>query len=452
MKNHRILVFIFSIFVFIILIFYPNQSIVVEAPEYQNKILTEDLLNINLILNSETSQIIDETLNRYCKITGFNGVVMIVNNGDLVFNKAYGYANTGKDKIPMATDMPFQLASVSKQFTAAAIMKLKQDNLLDYDDNVYSYIPDFPYKEVTIKQLLNHTAGMFNYMYLLENNWNNENKFANNDTLMRMISKSGLPLYFTPGKRFDYSNTGYAVLASIVEHISNKSFQDFMDENFFTPLGMKNTYVSTGTNITDNSVNGFVRYRSRLYPYEYTIHDGIAGDKGIYSTSWDMYKWDKSLYNYKVLSKEILEEAFNPTVINKRKVVPYGYGFRLKEENGQKVVYHNGMWEGFRINYYRYPEMKNTILVMNNCGFNVSSLTSKIKSIVNNIESEEIGTKFVINSILNGNLEVAKYAYYLAKYEDNFSQEKFDSITEYLWEKKYYQYYNDFIFIIPKTF
>ncbi|MDL2228097.1 beta-lactamase family protein [Odoribacter sp. OttesenSCG-928-L07] len=448
MSKTKILSLIITILIYGILIFYPTQSIVVEAPEYQNKILSEDLLNVNQILNSRTSQIIDESLSRYSKMTGFNGVVMIVKNGDLIYNKAFGYANSGRNKIPLSTEMPFQLASVSKQFTAAAIMKLKQDGLLDYNDNVSKYIPEFPYNDVTIKQLLNHTGGMFNYMYLLENQWDCEEKFATNDTLIKMISKSEMPLYFTPGKRFDYSNTGYAVLASVVEHISNKPFSDFMNDHFFNPLGMKNTYVSTGTNITENSVNGFFRYRRGLAPIEYTVHDGIVGDKGVYSTSWDMYKWDKSLYNNKILSEEVLEEAFNPTIIGKRKVVPYGYGFRLKEEDGQKVVYHNGVWEGFRINYYRYPETESTILVMNNCGFNISSLTSRIKSLMNEIENEEAETKFVITSILNGNKEEAQSAYNLAIEEDNFNQEKFDLIANYLWENRYFQFYEDFLSIV----
>ncbi|MDL2243088.1 beta-lactamase family protein [Bacteroidales bacterium OttesenSCG-928-K03] len=448
MSKTKILSLIITILIYGILIFYPTQSIVVEAPEYQNKILSEDLLNVNQILNSRTSQIIDESLSRYSKMTGFNGVVMIVKNGDLIYNKAFGYANSGRNKIPLSTEMPFQLASVSKQFTATAIMKLKQDGLLDYNDNVSKYIPEFPYNDVTIKQLLNHTGGMFNYMYLLENQWDCEEKFATNDTLIKMISKSEMPLYFTPGKRFDYSNTGYAVLASVVEHISNKPFSDFMNDHFFNPLGMKNTYVSTGTNITENSVNGFFRYRRGLAPIEYTVHDGIVGDKGVYSTSWDMYKWDKSLYNNKILSEEVLEEAFNPTIIGKRKVVPYGYGFRLKEEDGQKVVYHNGVWEGFRINYYRYPETESTILVMNNCGFNISSLTSRIKSLMNEIENEEAETKFVITSILNGNKEEAQSAYNLAIEEDNFNQEKFDLIANYLWENRYFQFYEDFLSIV----
>ena len=446
----KVSAYIFAALLSIVLLLYPAKSVVVDAPAYHNNVSLEDLLEINKILTSETSQKIDNILNRYSKITAFNGVVMLVNKGDMIYNKAFGYVD--RNKTPLKTDMPFQLASVSKQFTAAAIMKLKKDNLLDYNDKVNKYIKDFPYKDVTIKQLLNHTGGMFNYMALLEEKWNPADPFPNNDTLMRMISQSELPLYFKPGKDFFYSNTGYVVLASVVESISKKTFQDFMNENFFAPLGMSNTFVSVGSNISENSVGGFIMHRNRLYPFDLTIHDGIVGDKGIYSTSWDMYKWDKSLHDYSILTEDVLEDAYYPTIVNKRNIIPYGFGFRLSDENGQRMVYHNGVWEGFRINYHRYPDSKSAVLVMNNSGHNISALTAGIKYALNNLEDENIETRFVVHCLLSNNFKAAQYAYFLARFEDCFDKDIFNEIKEYLWRNKYYRFYEDFSFLVPETF
>ena len=171
----------------------------------------------------------------------FNGNVLVAYKGSCIYNESFGYADMLRRR-ELEKDDIFQLASVSKQFTAMAIMILKEQNKLNYDDAVTKYIPEFPYPRITIRMLLNHTSGLPNYMWLVEHHWKGSNAPYNED-IVKMMAEHKLLLYFTPGSRWDYSNTGYITLASIVERVTNEKFADFMYENTFEPLKMNNSFV-----------------------------------------------------------------------------------------------------------------------------------------------------------------------------------------------------------------
>ncbi len=300
------------------------------------------------------------------KKQGFNGVVLIANNHQIIYKAALGYSNL-ESKTKLLVDDQFQLASVSKQFTAVAIMILKERNYLRYDDKVNKYISDFPYPEITIRQLLTHRSGLAEYRWFLDPVLEDKSVAISNSDMLKYISSIKPALNFRPGTRFLYSNTGYAVLASIVEKISRMSFSSFMKKVIFNPLGMNNTRIYSKCYSPDmpGRVCGYER-NGRL-PAENDCFNGITGDKNVFSTATDLFIWDQALYSDKLIKQETLAEAFKEGSPKKRNKKNYGFGWRLNYENPDKqIVYHGGWWHGFRTYFMRNLSDGNTLIVLSN--------------------------------------------------------------------------------------
>ncbi|GIV33003.1 MAG: hypothetical protein KatS3mg031_0538 [Chitinophagales bacterium] len=344
---------------------------------YSGELLGHDILKNPAVQQLEENYIeqlvqckkedrLQQLLERYRRYYRFNGSVLAVWKGNIVCNTTMGYADFSTRE-PLTTHMPFQLASVSKQFTAAAIMLLKQQGKLNFDDEIRKYIPRWPYAGMTIRHLLNHTAGLPNYMWLLEHKWSGDRAPYNHE-VVAMLIKHHLPLNFVPGKYHAYSNTGYVVLAYLVEKISGEFFADFLHNHFFEPLGMKNTFAySSAINRRNRAkVAGYMRTKKGYRVIDETVHDGCMGDKGIYSTAEDLYLWDQALYSGRIIKPEILEEAFTMCTLKNKRRVPYGFGFRLIDRGDSKTVYHHGLWNGFRTSFVRYVTDSCTIIVLNN--------------------------------------------------------------------------------------
>jgi len=358
---------------------------------------------------------IDSLMQRRAKQNYFNGNVLVAYKGQCIYNKSFGYADMQRRK-ELKNDDVFQLASVSKQFTAMAIMILKEKNLLSYDDSITKFIPDFPYPRVTVRMLLNHTSGLPNYYWLVEHHWH-QKKSPNNDEIMELLAKHKLGLYFTPGRRWDYSNTGYVVLASIVERVSEQNFADFMYKNVFEPLQMNNSFVYSSTLISakkDKLIGYYYRGRRyRMIPE--TINDGAVGDKGVYSTSEDLFKWDQGLYNNTLVSQETLDEAISTFKLRDKYEIPYGFGFRIKTRNDKKIAYHHGKWNGFRTSLLRYVEDTNTVIVLNHTS---SSLNNAIIRDIQQVLDDSLKfdmTHELVASILDDGLESAVEFYFKQK-------------------------------------
>lgn len=316
----------------------------------------------------------DSIMKTFVNTRNFNGNVLIAINHSVVYTASFGYADM-LSKVPLSLNTAFQLASVSKQFTAMAILLLHQEKKLSIDDYLQQYIPELPYPNVTIRHLLNHTAGLPNYMSYIELEWNKP-KLPDNEDMIGVLCKAGVSTMFAPGSRFSYSNTGYAVLASVVERVSQMPFSQFLHKRFFQPLGMFNTFTSA--ELIDNQriaapiSSGHRRLRKGFVRTDITINDRILGDKGVYSTVNDLFKWDKALYLGKLIQPSLLEQAYFPAKLRSKKSVSYGFGFRIELSDQGKIVYHHGLWEGFRNSFYRYIEKGNTIIILNNLnqGFN----------------------------------------------------------------------------------
>jgi CubicO group peptidase (beta-lactamase class C family) len=329
---------------------------------------------------------IEQKIDSLLKRRGFNGSVMVAHKGQAVYNKSLGKSRFTQTQEFAENHNIFQLASVGKQFTAVAILMLFDRGLIDLDDQVCKHIEGFPYEDITIRHLLNHTSGLQNYFYVIDNHWKKEHLPTHQDMLDLFIARR-LPLNFTPGRRFSYSNSGYAFLAMLVETVSGEKFSDFVQNNIFLPLGMKNSFVfhpDMDLNEISQRMNlsfGYERMGRRLREIPVDYIDGITGDKGIFSCTEDLLKWDNALENDLLLKPQTKALAFDNGRLRSGTPVNYGFGYRLKSTGGQRVVYHNGWWRGFRTAYVRLPE-NTLIVVLNNTNASVIGLENQIQKLI----------------------------------------------------------------------
>lgn len=296
----------------------------------------------------------------------FNGTVLFAEKGIIVYANAFGIKNRRtKDSLELGSK--FQLASATKPFTAYAVMLLKERNKLSYSDSIRHFFPNFSYENITIHQLLTHRSGLPEYFYFADKYWKDENNITinNNDVIDLLIEYEPMR-YYLPGQRYDYCNTNYAILAAIIEKVSGEPYSQFMKEEIFLPLGMSDTEVYDKE---ENPGNGHevVGYMGRRIA-DNTYLNGVVGDKGIYSTVIDMFKFDRALYAGTLVSKKELDSVAyqlgNPELYDNDN---YGYGWRVnKRKDGTKLVHHAGWWKGFRSYFIRELKTEKVIIVLTN--------------------------------------------------------------------------------------
>ncbi len=297
----------------------------------------------------------------------FNGNILFAEKGKVIAHSSFGYANFRK-KEKLSINHSFQLASASKPVTAVATLQLIEKGKLSLEDTIQKFFPEFPYKNITIHQLLSHRSGMSQYTHFCDRPdsiWPDKNKTINNDNVLKIMSEIVPLINYPPNKRYYYCNTNYLILASIIEKISGMKFNAYLKKYIFNPIGMENTVVYDRTNLQELKlpVQG---YEGRI-PWEDVYLNGCVGDKGIYSTTMDLLKFDRALKHNLIISDSIKELAFTKKNKNFRNNHNYGYGFRLKfTEKFGKIVYHTGWWKGFRSYFINIPEKDQTIIVLNN--------------------------------------------------------------------------------------
>jgi len=346
----------------------------------------------------------------FAPVTGkpaFNGNVLIAEKGNIIYQKSFGKADLEK-KLPLNSESVFELASVSKQFTAMGIMILKKQNKLSYDDSLRKFFPELPYHNITVLQLLQHTSGLPDYMPLFNEHWDST-KIAVNSDIIKLLSQYKPDTLFAPGAKWEYSNTGYALLASIIEKVSGKKFGEFLRKNIFEPLGMKRTQVYCRryeNRKIDNYAYGYVMDKKTnkfVLPDSiaetailvYAL-DGIQGDGTVNSTTTDLLKWDRALYTEKLVSKKMMVEAFQPAKLSEGKTYGYGFGWSLGDiKSIGKIVTHTGGWPGYATLIEREIEVDKTIIILQNMETPRPSLIN-IRNILNGIKveaSKEISVK-----------------------------------------------------------
>lgn len=291
--------------------------------------------------------------------TGFNGGILIAKNGTILFEDYHGTYNFSTGE-PINPHSAFHLASISKTFTAGAVLKLLQQGRLKLEDSMQQYFPGFPYPGVTIKTLLNHRSGLPNYLYFMDSLWDKTKKATNEDVLNLMTTHKP-PVTAKADSRYQYCNTNYVMLALIVEHITKQSFPQYMKDSVFIPLGLADTYVF--------SMKDTLQYNptySVTKPFPMDHLDCTYGDKNIYSTPRDLLQWDKILYQQQWLNKQTLDLAYTPFSNETRSKHNYGLGWHLYFTNEDTIIYHNGLWHGSNTVFTRLVQDTATIIVLGN--------------------------------------------------------------------------------------
>ena len=303
---------------------------------------------------------------------GLNGVVLYAEQGQIIYERAFGWRDLNKrHKDSLRIDDAFQLSSDSKMFTAEAIMLLKADGKLDYDDEVRKYIPEFPYEGVTIRQLLNHRSGLPRYDSMADEFWPDRKKPFSNEALIKMLVEKKPEPYGTPGGGFFYNNINYALLASVVERVSGQHFEDFMRERIFEPCGMSHSYIYSMRNDTAVSlfmpvdVHGHDMYRKGPAKAQNDYLNGVMGDKIMFSTVEDLYHFNQALDGNKLLPDSLQAEAFVPGSSSWKNDENYGFGWRMSKDH-PGAYYHFGWWKGYRSLIIREVKHRRFMVILTN--------------------------------------------------------------------------------------
>lgn len=323
------------------------------------------------IYDRKTAQL-DKSFQNLKKKTTFNGTVLFAEKGRILLEKSYGVSNLKTRKGEIKVDDVFQLSSVSKMFTAEAIMILKSRQLLDYDADIKTYIPEFPYEGITTRMLMTHRSGLSRYETLADNNWPDKRKPFTNDDMIDYYIKYKPDPYFSPNNGFHYCNVNYALLASIVERVSGKRFVDFMREDVFDVIGMNVSYIydmPTDTMVSlylPNCVQGYYVGRRRPRQAQNEYLNGVKGDKIMFSNVEDMYRFKVAIDYGLLVPDSIQEEAFKPgsPKYSKRKD-NYGFGWRISRKHPD-CYYHYGWWKGYRSFFMFDKKNDRTLIVLTN--------------------------------------------------------------------------------------
>ncbi|MEP7254181.1 MAG: serine hydrolase [Ferruginibacter sp.] len=337
------------------------------------------LLPLSLAAQKDHAALLKQFMTGQHDYFRFNGNVLVAEKGKIIYQQALGYADFNS-KRKLNDSSVFELASVSKQFTAMAIMLLKERRQLSYDDNVKRFFPGFPYDNITIRHLLTHTSGLPEYENQFEKNWDHK-KIAFNKDVLEMLKQQKDTLLFKPGSKWQYSNTGYAVLASIIEKSWGMDYYKFMAKYIFQPLAMTHTFIyntrRSVKQIPDNYALGFI-YSDSLKRYilpdsvakfdmVYYL-DGIVGDGCVNSTTGDLLKWENALFTNKLVSKASTDEMLSPLV----QMSPgdstgfYGFGVEVTKSPGGNIISHDGEWPGYLTFMTHNTGKDETIIALSN--------------------------------------------------------------------------------------
>ena len=335
----------------------------------------------------DKSKQIDELLSKYNQYDQFNGSALVAENGKVILKKGYGSANM-EWNIPNQPDTKFRLGSITKQFTALLIVKLAEEGKIKLDVPITTYLPDYPKEngdKITINNLLTHTSGIPNYTsapnFLKEKA---KNPYSPADFVKTF---SSLPLEFKPGEKFAYSNSGYFLLGYIIEKITGKTYEQYLQEIIFTPLKMVNSGYDHSDIIIKNRAAGYEKQGKKIVNASYLDMSIPYAAGSLYSTVEDLYLWDQALYTNKLLSEKSMESLFKPYILMGDG--GYGYGWFLSEINvgtkKVKLIEHGGGINGFNTNISRIPSDKILIVLLNNTGRAVlSEMTENIRNILYN--------------------------------------------------------------------
>lgn len=308
--------------------------------------------------------------------------VAIYEDGSITFSNGYGIANMDY-KIPIRSNTVFDTGSISKQFTAACILLLEQQGKLSIDDPIQKFLPEMPQyngEVVRIRNLINHTSGLRDYVEIMVYAGNSFNNIFTEEMGLDIMSRQ-MESNFIPGEKFMYNNGGYLLLAIIVRRASGMSIGQFAAKHIFEPLGMKSTFILENPNrIIKNGATGYTRLKKGDYEKLHYLNVAIGGDGQVYTTVEDLHKWDNNFYDPKVGGNALLKFFSEPGILNNGDTTNYSAGLFIEKYKGYRIVQHTGSWGGFVGGIFRLPDLKKTVVILSNNRF--SSPHIKIYQII----------------------------------------------------------------------
>ena len=328
---------------------------------------------------SQTSEkIVDALFHDFDQADAPGAAVIVVKEGKPVFAKGYGLADL-KKKILCTTNTNFRLASVTKQFTAMAVLNLVEQGKFSLEDRLPRFFPEFPGygKAINLRHLLTHTSGLPDY----ENHIPQGTTIPVSDRDVLFILRQQDKTDFFPGTHFHYSNSGYALLALVIENVSGKTFPVFVKETIFDPLGMTNSVVYVaGFSFVPNRAYGYANGKNGWEFSDQSVTSAVLGDGGIYSSIADLFKWDQALYTEKLISRKMLADAFTAhSSESDFRGSGYGYGWYVGKFRGTQRVWHYGSTCGFSTRVERFPEKKLSVIALaNRRDVEISSIVEKM--------------------------------------------------------------------------
>jgi CubicO group peptidase (beta-lactamase class C family) len=311
--------------------------------------------------------------------TNDNVSFLVAKNGQIIYENYLGYANKNK-KENITKDTPLHIASVSKVLTATAILLLVDTKKLELDQKVNTILETFPYPDVTVQTLLNHRSGMKNYSYFTYDKkvWDTKKTLTNQDILDLMVEKE-IPLESKSDTRFSYCNTNYAILALIIEKITELKYPEAMRQMLFKPLNMTHTFVY---DIEKDKGTVAPSYKGNNVEIGSDYLDGIYGDKNIYSTPRDLLKFDKARYAPFFLNPDLLKKVYSGYSYESKGTRNYGLGIRMIEwEKGEPFYFHNGWWHGNTSSFINLRKEKVTIITLSNKYTKKTYLSKKLATL-----------------------------------------------------------------------
>lgn len=305
----------------------------------------------------------------------FNGNVLVAKKGVIVYQASFGYSDFSTGQTLTANSV-FDCGSIAKEFTAMGILLLKDKGLISYSDTLRKFFPRLPYSNITIRQLLTHTSGMPDGFELIETYFDHSS-IASNDDLLRLLETKQPPLLFNPGEKLMYSGTGFNLLASVIEKVSGQSYNSYMDEQVFKPLGMTHTQVANGPRSSGNIPGYAYGYEYADGAHQYTRTDtghsgwatylaGITGEGMIVTSTADLLKWDRALKAHRLLTEATQQEMLSPQSHNPFLGISFGYGMRVGKNAFGNFIFHNGYYPGYLSMHLRYTDSDVTVIVLSN--------------------------------------------------------------------------------------
>lgn len=332
------------------------------------------LLPVTLFAQKNYPALLDSYTQAAYKVDDFNGAVLVMQKGKIIYKKAVGLADR-EWNVPNTVDTKFRIGSVTKQFTAACILQLAEQGKLSLDDKLSKYIPDYPKGDsITIYMLLNHTSGIPNYTDLSEF-WPKAILPLSIDSMIALFKNK--PLEFSPGTKWNYSNSGFFLLGVIVEKVSGKTYNDYLLENIIKKIGLKNTSLDRLDSVLAFRAKGYNKNRQGVWQHAmYISMEGPYSAGAIVSTVDDLYKWTKALHNNEVIALAGKEKMMTPYMEN------YGYGIGIDSLKTHRRISHSGGIPGFVSSLAYYPAEDLCVVALSNSDYNSSKLGEAMASIL----------------------------------------------------------------------